>query len=284
MSRMSQHWQKSVITYEIILSQGTHSFFSISCPHTVVQAARHIDMPGSPYAKEKGVGGVASASSFMHLMPSRTHRRTVVMDSYTWLPSSELFSICLKADVVLRLLKPSQYWWNKLHFLKPIPKNSLPRWMPWQHDSGTHFQPLQVYSAFEPYKLVCMSMFLWGPGKRWKCGLYMYLNKQIILILLLFFSICKSEHALTWSSGSRTVWASLFSGFRVLASWMEMTGSLSCPSHVHISPVRTKGSRSMQSLSQPPPWFSSACTQLGIHVRPYCMCQYVTEGNWNVML
>lgn len=82
---------------------------SISCPHTVVQAARHIYMTGSPYAKENGVRGVTSASSFMHLKSSRTHRRTVVMDSYTWLPSSELFSICLKADVVLRLLKPSQY-------------------------------------------------------------------------------------------------------------------------------------------------------------------------------
>lgn len=58
----------------------------------------HICMTGSTYVKEKGDVGGSSASMTLDLMSSRTHRRAVVMDSYTLLPSSELFLICSKAN------------------------------------------------------------------------------------------------------------------------------------------------------------------------------------------
>lgn len=54
-----------------------------------------------------------------------------------------------------------------------------------------------------------------------------------------------------------------------------MTGSLSCSSHDHMSPVRIKGSRSMHSLSQPPPWFSSACRQSG--KQPTTLSRYTIQ-------
>lgn len=110
--------------------------------------------------------------------------------------------------------------------------------------------------AIQPSMHVNVSLGAWGEMKT----------------QLIHFSLALShvKHSgFTLSSVSRPVWVSLLSGFRVLASWMERTGSLSCSSHAHMSPLRTKGSRSIHSLSQPPPWFSSACTQSGSHVRLY---------------
>lgn len=65
---------------------------------------------------------------------------------------------------------------------------------------------------------------------------------------------------------SSTVCASQSLWLMASASWMEMTGSFSCSSHAHMSPVRTKGSRSMHSLSHAPPWFSSPCTQFSTFI------------------
>ncbi len=97
------------------MSQGTKAFFSLSCLHIEVQAVHHIYMAGSTYVKGKGDIGVSSASMATLLMSSRTHRRTVFMDSYTLLPSSDLFSICSKANKTLNLLKQNQWHGNELN-------------------------------------------------------------------------------------------------------------------------------------------------------------------------
>lgn len=63
--------------------------------------------PESTYVRGKGDGdrGVLSASMAMHLMFSRTSLRTVVMDSYTLLSSSDLISICSKVNKTCKLVK-----------------------------------------------------------------------------------------------------------------------------------------------------------------------------------
>lgn len=74
-------------------------------------AAHYMYMKGSTYVKEQGDTGASSSSTSIHLcMSSRTHRRTVVMDSCTLFPSSEVLSIYLKANTVLSLLKQKKEW------------------------------------------------------------------------------------------------------------------------------------------------------------------------------
>lgn len=84
------------------------SILLVSCPHTEVQAAHHIYIVGSTYIGEKADIRGSSTSISMHLMSSRTHLSNVIMDSYTLPPSSELFSICSKANMTLKLLKHNQ--------------------------------------------------------------------------------------------------------------------------------------------------------------------------------
>lgn len=65
----------------------------------------------------------------------------------------------------------------------------------------------------------------------------------------------------TFSSESRPLCGFTFFSLRVFISSLLMTGSLSCSSHDHISPDRTRGSLSALSLSHAPSLeFSSACT------------------------
>lgn len=122
------------------------------------------------------------------------------------------------------------------------------------------FRPPPVSSACEPCSPVCMSMFLLGPVKKWvERGEESFIDHILWSFFYLIFPV--SKDALTLPKVLASVGGSPLRRFRSLACWTEMTGSLSCSSHDHMSPVRMKGSRSIHSLSQPPPWFSSACKQ-----------------------
>lgn len=64
----------------------------------------------------------------------------------------------------------------------------------------------------------------------------------------------------TFSNESRALCGLTAFGLRYLTSSLLMTGSFSCSSHDHITPDRTRGSRSVHSLSHAPSReFSSVC-------------------------